>query len=123
MSLAAATRVLFPTFGWSVAQFRPGRVPRRVVLLRRASPCRDGPLRGGRVIQGRIDPATGVFTSYDQAAEAAVECRPEVDPEVAAHEARHAAIALVHGVRVTEASADSRRPTRPAMSCSLRIPI
>jgi hypothetical protein len=58
-----------------------------------------------RLIRGRIDPATGVFTLYDQPAKAAVESRP-VDPEVAAHEARHAAIALMHGVRVTEARAD-----------------
>jgi hypothetical protein len=57
------------------------------------------------LIRGRIDPATGVFTSYDQPAKAAVESRP-VDPEVAAHEARHAAVALMHGVRVTEARAD-----------------
>lgn len=57
-------------------------------------------------IHGRIDPATGVFASYDQPAKAASEGRPEVDPEVAAHEARHAAVALMHGVRVVEARAD-----------------
>ena len=57
------------------------------------------------LIRGRIDPATGVFTSYDQPAKAAVESRP-VDPETAAHEARHAAIALMSGARVVEARAD-----------------
>jgi HK97 family phage prohead protease len=56
-------------------------------------------------INGRIDLTTGVYTPYDQPTKAAVESRP-VDPETAAHEARHAAVALMHGVRVTEARAD-----------------
>jgi len=58
-------------------------------------------------INGRIDPATGVFTSRTQhGAEATDRKSRPVDPEVAAHEARHAAIALMHGVPVTEARAD-----------------
>ena len=64
-------------------------------------------------IHGRIDPATGRFSSYDErtleAGEAAAS-RPKVLPGVAAHEAYHAAVGLLQGLRVTEARADNPSP-------------
>jgi hypothetical protein len=56
-------------------------------------------------INGRIDLVTGTYTAYEQPTRETVESRP-VDPETAAHEARHAAVALIGGVRVTEGRAD-----------------
>ncbi len=58
-------------------------------------------------IHGRIDPATGRYSSYD---ERTLEARPKVLPGVAAHEAYHAAVGLLHGLRVTEARADCPSP-------------
>ena len=109
---AAAARACSEKPGAVSPSFRPGRAPRRVVLLRRASPCRDGPSRGGRVsrIYGRIDPATGRVSSYDERTVEAAESRPKVLSGVAAHEAYHAAVGLLHGLRVTEARADCPSP-------------
>ena len=64
-------------------------------------------------IHGRIDPATGQYSSYDERTLEAVEAtgaRPKVLPGVAAHEAYHAAVGLLHGLRVTEARADCPSP-------------
>ena len=58
-------------------------------------------------IHGRIDAATGKFSSYDERTFEAVESRPNVDPAIAAHEARHCAAALMFGLEVKEARADN----------------
>jgi hypothetical protein len=60
------------------------------------------------LLRGRIDPATGVFTPYDQPEPEPVVQRIDVD--TAAREARHAAAALMLGLHVKEVRADNPSP-------------
>ena len=73
-------------------------------------PGRIAPGWSSECIHGRIDPATGRFSSYDERTLEAVESRPQVDPAIAAHEARHCAAALMLGLEVKEARADNPSP-------------
>jgi uncharacterized protein len=61
-------------------------------------------------IQGLIDPATGAFTPYQQATATACATDTQVDPGIAAHQARHAAAALLLGLKVIQARADNPSP-------------
>jgi hypothetical protein len=64
---------------------------------------------------GRIDPATGAYTPYEHgsptpAVPEPVELIVWVDPDTATHEARHVAMGLLQGARITEARADTPTP-------------